>query len=193
MNCDGQDEEEEEEEIEVIDSTTPADSKQVKIEVEGEDAEGEEKEKGDASMSGSSEHDDDASEMERPSSAYPIDIMSETRVTQMRTVKNGSGSAVTAVGSMGAAGLITGHKDGTVRLWIKGNQSANEEGIRLGRHDGEVASLVVVGRHAFTGSVDGSVRHWDAFRMRCEGVLPGHVEGVTSMCVADDRSDLNPI
>ena len=183
-----EDEEEDEEEIEVIDSTTPADEKQVKIEVEGEETEGEEKGKGDASMSGSSEHDDDASEMERPSSAYPIDIMSETRVTQMRTVKNGSGSAVTAVGSVGAAGLITGHKDGTVRLWIKGNQSANEEGIRLGRHDGEVASLVVVGRHAFTGSVDGSVRHWDAFRMRCEGVLPGHVEGVTSMCVADDSA-----
>ena len=99
----------------------------------------------------------------------------------MREVKKGSEAQVTAVGAIGVAGLITGHKDGSVRLWVKGKQSATEEGVRLGRHDGEVTSLVVVGRHAFTGSIDGSVRHWNTFKGICVGVLPGHIEGVTAM------------
>jgi hypothetical protein len=125
---------------------------------------------------------------ERPSSAYPIDIKNADRVQGMREVKKGSEAQVTAVGAIGVAGLITGHKDGSVRLWVKGKQSATEEGVRLGRHDGEVTSLVVVGRHAFTGSIDGSVRHWNTFKGICVGVLPGHIEGVTAMCVADDKA-----
>ena len=53
-------------------------------------------------------------------------------------------------------------------------------------HTGEVTCVVVVGRHAFSGSADGSVRHWNVFKPSCEGVLPGHVEGVECMCVAGD-------
>lgn len=112
--------------------------------------------------------------------------MSKERVQGMRTLKAGSVGGLSCVGAIGVAGLITGHKDGSVRLWVKGKQSSTEEGVRLGRHGGEVTSLVVVGRHAFTGSTDGSVRHWNTFKGTCAGVLPGHVEGVTAMCVADD-------
>ncbi len=124
----------------------------------------------------------------RPSSAVPLDILDAQRVQGMRNVKGTSAAQVTAVGAIGVAGLITGHKDGSVRLWVKGKQRSDEEGRRLGRHDGEVTSLVVVGRHAFSGSIDGSVRHWNAFKEVCVGMLPGHVEGVTAMCVADDRA-----
>jgi hypothetical protein len=33
---------------------------------------------------------------------------------------------VTVVAAIGKAGLLTGHTDGSVRLWIKGTQSAGE-------------------------------------------------------------------
>ena len=124
----------------------------------------------------------------RPSSAAPVDILDTKRVQGLRNVKGTSAAQVTAVGAIGVAGLITGHKDGSVRLWVKGKQRSDEEGIRLGRHDGEVTSLVVVGRHAFSGSIDGSVRHWNTFKELCVGMLPGHVEGVTAMCAADDKA-----
>eukprot|EP01043_Picozoa_sp_COSAG02_P020776 COSAG02_NODE_1033_length_15063_cov_14.987503_4_plen_2516_part_00 len=134
------------------------------------------------------DYEDEEDTDSRPSSAVPLDILDAQRVQGMRSMKGTSAAQVTAVGAIGVAGLITGHKDGSVRLWVKGKQRSDEEGIRLGRHDGEITSVVVVGRHAFSGSIDGSVRHWNTFKEVCVGMLPGHVEGVTAMCVADDRA-----
>jgi hypothetical protein len=110
------------------------------------------------------------------------------KVAAIRMLKRRSKASIAVVAAVGAAGLLTGHTDGAVRLWVKGKQRAGEDGFRIGLHDGAVTCLAVVGRHAFSGSKDGSVRHWDTFTRRCVGVLPGHAEGVECMCLADDKA-----
>ena len=106
------------------------------------------------------------------------------RVMARHTVKRGAESATTVLAAVGDAGLLSGHEDGAVRLWIAGKQSSSQAGVRLGEHERAVNSVVATGRHAFTGSQDGSVRHWDVMTRTCVGVLPGHTDGVQANCLA---------
>eukprot|EP01052_Picozoa_sp_SAG31_P004671 SAG31_NODE_196_length_20699_cov_103.813835_8_plen_2355_part_00 len=155
--------------------------------VDGEAADKSAAEKTSGPISVAVEEPDEEESDEEEDEIVEIDILSSDRVTGMFALKKADGSGVTCVMSVGDAGLVTGHRNGDVRLWIKGSDSPQESGIKLGTHDGEVTCLLVVGQHAFTGSKDGSVRHWNTVTQRCEGVLPGHVGGVVCMCVADDK------
>ena len=138
-----------------------------------------------AAAASDSEYSDDGEEYS--DEEMDINILSSARVTGMVGLKRPDGSGVTVVMSVGDAGLLTGHKNGDVRLWVKGTNSPAKAGTKIGEHDGEVTCLAVIGHHAFTGSSDGSVRHWNTVTQQCEGVLPGHVGGVVCMCCADDK------
>jgi WD40 repeat protein len=80
---------------------------------------------------------------------------------------------------------LSGHGDGTLRLWDVPNGTVVQT---YKRHPAEVAvvRLCPDGRHAISGGDDGTLQWWDLATGKCLRTIPGHKGRVTSLCLSGD-------
>ncbi|HVI04062.1 MAG TPA: WD40 repeat domain-containing protein, partial [Enhygromyxa sp.] len=94
-----------------------------------------------------------------------------------RAVLHGNAGEIRGLTRSSTGILMTGHDDGTARLWPDTNVAS---AIVLAGHNRPVWSVAFdsTGARAVTGSLDGSARVWDTRDGSVLAVLTGHAEGV---------------
>ncbi|MFI0482938.1 tetratricopeptide repeat protein [Actinomadura sp. 9N215] len=84
--------------------------------------------------------------------------------------------------------LLTGHNEGSVKLWSLAPESIGSMLWHLSGHIGKVHSVAITAdsRYAVSGGRDGTLRWWDLTGGRCLRTLTGHTDAIVSVAVTPD-------
>ncbi|WP_309728612.1 hypothetical protein [Chamaesiphon sp. OTE_75_metabat_556] len=76
--------------------------------------------------------------------------------------------------------FVTGHDDGTVRIW----SIEDRELFTCRGHQSWVNSIAISGEWLFSGSIDNTVKQWEIATGRCLQTFSGHQNSVTSIAMS---------